>query len=99
MVFTVSCWTLVALRLPIDQALVFWQQLVTGPVGGLPDDRVLLFMIPSLWLDWMQLRYRDDTLFAHWPLPARALALATAALLWLGTAGAVAPSPFVYQGF
>jgi hypothetical protein len=47
----------------------------------------------------MQLRYRDDTLFAHWPLPARALALATAALLWLGTAGAVAPSPFVYQGF
>lgn len=99
LVFTVSCLTFIALRLPIDEALGFWRQLAVGPLGGLPDGRVLLYMIPSLWLDWMQSRHGEDTLLAPWPRLARATALATALLLWFVMAGATAPTPFVYQGF
>jgi hypothetical protein len=99
LVFTLSCWALVLLRLPIDQALQFWQQLLSGPIGSLPGDRVFLFMLFSLWFDWMQLRHSDDRAFTHWPRPARVAAFAAAALLWLAMWGAVAPTAFVYQGF
>ncbi len=99
LVFGLSCWTLVALRLPIAQALQFWQQLVTGPFGALPDGRMLLFMLPSIWLDWMQSQHGEDTVFTAWPRPARAALLALAVLLWFAMSGAVAPAPFVYQGF
>jgi D-alanyl-lipoteichoic acid acyltransferase DltB (MBOAT superfamily) len=99
LVFTVSCGTLILLLLPIDQALRFWQQLLTGPIGHLPDDRVFLFMIASLCLDWMQLRHGDEAVVAHWPRPARVTAFAAAVLLLLAMWGAVAPAPFIYQGF
>lgn len=99
LVFTLSCWTLVALRLPIAQALRFWQQLLIGPISALPDGRLLLFMLPSIWLDWMQSRHGEDTVFMPWPRLARATALALAILLWFGLSGATAPTPFVYQGF
>jgi len=99
LVFTLSCWALVAFRLPIDRALEFWRQLVTDPTGSLPNSRVLLYMLPSLWLDWMQSRHGEDTVFMPWPRLARATLLATAVLLWLVMHGAAAPTPFVYQGF
>ncbi len=99
LVFTLSCLTLVALRLPIAQALQFWQQLVTGPLGALPDGRPLLFMLPSLWLDWMQSRHGEDTVFTPWPRLARAALLALAIVLCFALSGAAAPTPFAYQGF
>jgi D-alanyl-lipoteichoic acid acyltransferase DltB (MBOAT superfamily) len=99
LVFAVSCWTLVALRLPIAQALRFWQQLLIAPIGALPDGRVLLFMLPSIWLDWMQSRHGEDVVFMPWPRLARAAMLAVAVLLCLAAAGVSAPAPFVYQGF
>jgi len=99
LVFTLSIWAFTLLRLPIDQAWSFWQHLLSPHPGRPPEARMLLFMVLSLWLDSMQLRYDDDRLFSHWPRAARVAALATAALLWLAMAGAVAPTPFVYQGF
>ncbi len=99
LVFGLSCWTLVALRLPIAQALQFWQQLLTGPIGALPDGRLLLFMLPTIWLDWMQSRHGEDTVFMTWSQRARAALLALTVLLWFALSGAVAPAPFVYQGF
>jgi D-alanyl-lipoteichoic acid acyltransferase DltB (MBOAT superfamily) len=99
LVFSLSCVTLVLLRLPIAQALPFWHQLFSDAPGPLPDGRLLLFMLPSLWLDWMQARHGEDSPFLHWPTAARAALLAVAVLLWLAAAGAAAPTPFVYQGF
>ena len=99
LVFGLSCWALVALRLPVAQALLFWRQLATGPIGSLPEARLLLYMLPSLWLDWMQIRQGEDTVFMPWPRLARAAMLATAVLLWFALYGAVAPTAFVYQGF
>ena len=99
LVFTLSCWTFIVLRLPIASAVQFWRRLLTGPVGALPDVRMLLYMLPSLWLDWMQLRHDEETAFMSWPRLARAGLLATAVLLWFLMLGSSAPSPFVYQGF
>ncbi|HVO26232.1 MAG TPA: MBOAT family O-acyltransferase [Candidatus Margulisiibacteriota bacterium] len=99
LVFTLSCLAFIALRLPIALAAEFWERLFTGPAGALPEGRVLLYMLPSLWLDWMQARQGEDTVFMSWPLLARGTLLATAALLWLAMSSAVAPTPFVYQGF
>lgn len=99
LVFSLSIWSLALLRLPIDQALRFWQQLLTGPLGALPNDRLFLLMIPSLWLDWMQSQHGDDRAFLHWPRPARVALLTATVLFCLAMAGAVAPAAFVYQGF
>lgn len=99
LVFSVSCLTFVALRLPLEQAFVFWGQLFTGPLGGFPDTRLLLYMLPSLGLDWLEMRHGDDTILVHWPRLVRVAALATAVLLWFAMYGATAPAPFVYQGF
>jgi alginate O-acetyltransferase complex protein AlgI len=99
LVFTLGCWALVAFRLPIDLALQFWGQLLTGPLGSFPEARFLLYILPSVWLDWMQSRHGDDTVFMPWPRLARAALLAGATLLCLAMYGAAAPTPFVYQGF
>lgn len=99
LVFGLSCWTFIALRLPIEQAIEFWRQLAFGPLGALPDGRALLFVVPSLWLDRMEARHGDDALLDAWPRAARAAALAAAALLWFAATGMTAPAPFVYQGF
>lgn len=98
-VFSVSCLTLAAFRLPIDQAWGVWQQLLPGGSGGLGNVRLVMLMIPSLWLDWMQLRHGDETMIAHWPRIVRAAALAGAILICLAAAASVSPAPFVYQGF
>lgn len=98
-VFSVSTLTLAFFRLPIDRAWEVWQQLLPGGSGGLGNLRMVVLMIPSLWLDWMHLRHGDETMVAHWPRIARAAALAGAMLLCVAAAASVSPAPFVYQGF
>lgn len=99
LVFSLSCWTLVVLLLPTTLALDVWAQMLTGPVGALPDVRLLLYMLPSLWLDWMQIRHGEDVVFMPWPRLARASLLAIAVPLWLAAYSTAAPRAFVYQGF
>jgi len=99
LVFSVSCWTLVVLLLPTTRALEVWAQLLTGPIGELPDLRLLLYMLPSLWLDWMQSRHGEDVVFMPWPRVARAALLAIAIPLWLAAYSTAPPRAFVYQGF
>ena len=98
-VFSLSCWTLVALLLPTAQAMEVWWRLASGPMGELPDGRLLLYTLPSLWLDWMQIRHGEETVFLSWPRPARAVLLALAVLLWCAASAATPARPFVYQGF
>ena len=93
LVFTISCLTLVLLRLPIMDALDYWRALFMSPLGPLPDARCLLFMLPSIWLDWMQARQGEDTVFMSWPRLARATLLAIAMLLWLAMSWSASPAP------
>lgn len=98
-VFLLGCWALVSFRMELGIALRFWQRILSGPSGPLPDTRFLLYMLPSLWLDFMQRRHGDDTVFAHWPRLPRAALLALAILLWWAMSRGRVPTPFVYQGF
>lgn len=64
-----------------------------------PDSRVFLMILPSVWLDFRQLRSGDELFFLRWPLFWRAafLALAGGAIFLFSRSGI--PAPFVYQGF
>jgi len=98
-VFAVGCWTLVAFRLDLETAVAYWQGLLQGRAGGWPNLRMLWCMVPSLWLDWMELRHGADTAFDHWPRLCRAALLAVAILLCFLMTRAQPSAPFIYRGF
>jgi alginate O-acetyltransferase complex protein AlgI len=77
----------------------FFRQLFSFARWTLPSSRVFLVMIPSLWIDYMQDRRRDDFAFLAWPRPARALLLAVALLVLFLFSQAKVAEPFIYQGF
>jgi alginate O-acetyltransferase complex protein AlgI len=77
----------------------FFQQLFSFNRWTLPSSRVFLVMIPSLWIDYVQNRRRDDFAFLAWPRPARALLLAAAMLAIFLFSQAKVDEPFIYQGF
>lgn len=77
----------------------FFLQLFSFESWTLPCSRVFLVMIPSLWIDYVQNRHRDDFAMLAWPRPARAVLLSLAMLaifLWSQTK---VGEPFIYQGF
>jgi len=65
----------------------------------LPDVRVLLALIPALWLDWNQHRYKSETFFMNWPAWTKGLFLAVVVLALLLLSFADIGAPFIYQGF
>ena len=66
---------------------------------ALPDSRVFLLIIPSLWIDFVQNRRKSEFVFLTWKLPIRSLLLALAIILiFLFVQGKI-PQPFIYQGF
>ena len=69
------------------------------PSYGLPDPRVFLVILPSLWLDWRQEKKTDELFFLGWHPWAQAVLLALGVLLLLLVSGADGQAPFVYQGF
>ncbi|HEX7503475.1 MAG TPA: MBOAT family O-acyltransferase, partial [Acidobacteriota bacterium] len=77
----------------------FFRQLFSFARWTLPSSRVFLVMIPSLWIDYVQNRRRDDFAFLAWPRPARALLLAVAMLVLFLFSQAKIVEPFIYQGF
>ena len=72
--------------------------ILSWPEYGLPDPRVFLVILPSLWLDWRQ-EVKDELFFRNWRPWGQAALLALAILLLLLVSGADAQVPFVYQGF
>ena len=86
-------------RMPSGAAFEFWRLVFRGEFGGAPDPRILAFVAPSVWLDWMQYRHGEVTAFAGWPRAARAGLAAAALLLCFLATRTGAGAPFVYQGF
>jgi alginate O-acetyltransferase complex protein AlgI len=66
---------------------------------GIPDMRVFLMLIPALWLDWNQHRWKSETFFMDWPAWAKGLFLAIVVLTILLLSFGETSAPFVYQGF
>jgi len=87
---------------PVPQALAAWQTLLSPKAWALPigpEWRVALLMLPPVWLDWVQLRGKDELAFLSWPEPARVGLTAFALLaIFLFTRMQTA-EPFIYQGF
>ena len=77
----------------------FFQQLLSFDRWTLPSSRVFLVMIPSLWIDYVQGRHRDDLATPAWPRPARAGLMALAMLLLFLFSQTTVSEPFIYQGF
>ncbi|MBN2045058.1 MAG: MBOAT family protein [Anaerolineales bacterium] len=73
----------------------FW----AWPSYNLPDPRVFLVILPSLWLDWRQEVKGDELFFLRWGKWGQALVLLAAILLLILVSGSDAQVPFVYQGF
>jgi hypothetical protein len=83
----------------LPHAWDYFQGLVSGSRWVLPDSRVFWVMIPSLWLDFVQDRQKNEFVFLSWPLPVRASLLALAALAIFLFSQARISKPFIYQGF
>jgi D-alanyl-lipoteichoic acid acyltransferase DltB (MBOAT superfamily) len=77
----------------------FFLRLFSFESWTLPSSRVFLFMIPSLWIDYVQSRHGDDFAFLAWKRPARAALLALALLAIFLLAQTKVGEPFIYQGF
>ena len=64
-----------------------------------PDVRVLLMLVPALWLDWMQSSRKSEVFFQKWPAWGKGLFLAIVILAIFLLSFADTGAPFVYQGF
>ena len=72
----------------------FW----SWPGYNLPDPRILLVILPAVWLDWRQ-EVREELFFLKWGKWGQTLLLLAAIVLLMLVSGADAQVPFVYQGF
>lgn len=85
-------------QMPLEQA----GQYLAGLFGGVPlimNARILLLVVVALGLDWTQAHAKDELVFLHWRLPARAAALAFGLLALLFVLQSDTSVSFVYQGF
>ena len=98
-VFVLGCWALVAFRADTSVAFSYWWTMLRGAAGGVPDGRMLWYIVPSFWLDWMERRHGAETTFDHWPAAARTTLLAGAMLLWFLMTRTQPVTPFIYRGF
>lgn len=99
-VFVLGTWAFAAFRVQWPVLAQYWSRLLDATRAAPPDGRLLLYVGPSLWLDWLQYRHGDETAaFLHWPRPARAALASGAILLWFLFTRHQHAAPFVYQGF
>ena len=98
-VFVLVNWTLVAFRNDMAATWAWWSAILRAQPGPMPSARMLFYIAPSVWLDWMVERHGAETAFDHWPRAARVLLLAGAIALWLVMTRIVPPTPFIYRGF
>jgi alginate O-acetyltransferase complex protein AlgI len=98
-VFVLGSWALVAFRTDISTASSYWWTMLSRAGGALPDSRMVWYIAPSLWLDWMERHHGAETTFNHWPRVARAALLALGVLLWFLMTRQRPAAPFIYRGF
>lgn len=77
----------------------FFQSLFTNVQWILPDSRVFIVIIPSLWIDFLQYRSKNELVFLSKPLFYRSCLLAIAVLAIFLFSQSKMPTPFIYQGF
>jgi len=77
----------------------FFQSLFTNTQWILPDSRVFIVIIPSLWIDFLQYRSKNELVFLSKPLLSRSCLLAVAVLVIFLFSQSKMPTPFIYQGF
>ena len=65
----------------------------------LPDIRAMLFILPTLLLDWRQSKNKDETFLLRWPAWAKVVFLTILTVLLLIFSLASTRAPFIYQGF
>ena len=98
-VFALVVLALIPFRMPLPIAAEFVAALGTARGWGGLDPRALACIVPAVWIDWVQARGRDETVFLRWSPMARAAALAVALLVLFLAAQRDVDAPFVYQGF
>lgn len=98
-VFLLGSFSLVAFRAETSVALAWWSTVLSGAPGALPDGRMAWYIVPSLWMDWMEHRHGAETAFDHWPRLGRAALLGAAVLLWFLVTRTTPGAPFIYRGF
>ncbi len=79
--------------------LNYWQTMIAPTSHQIPPARILIVLIPALWVDWVQYRRSDELVFLRWPRLAQATLLALAILAVFLMSQADTGAPFVYQGF
>jgi alginate O-acetyltransferase complex protein AlgI len=100
LVFVVVMLAWVPFRSPdVSTALKYWESMITSPRHQPPPARILIVLIPALWVDWVQYRRSDELVFLRWPRLAQATLLALAILAVFLMSQANTGAPFVYQGF
>lgn len=99
LVFGLTLLAWVPFRMPLAIALEYWRGLLNWSQIKPPDIRIFLILAPALWLDTVQYRGREETIFLRWPRLAQATLLAIALLVIFLTTRADTAAPFVYQGF
>jgi alginate O-acetyltransferase complex protein AlgI len=99
LVFTVVILAWVPFRMELSTAVDYWRGLFNFSNLDRPSYRLLIVLIPALWIDWMQTWRDDELVFLRWPRLVQATLLALAILAIFLATQATTFEPFVYQGF
>ncbi|NOZ13344.1 MAG: MBOAT family protein [Acidobacteria bacterium] len=75
-------------------------QTISG-FGGFAEAnfRIALFLIPGLFIDWIQFRSENELVFLEWPAGIRVFVTAFAFFVIIAMTQVYVPAAFIYQGF
>jgi alginate O-acetyltransferase complex protein AlgI len=101
LVFGLVVLAWVPFRTPdIGTAIDYWTGMVDlSNLSQRPSLRILIILIPALWVDWVQYHRDDELVFLRWPRLVQATLLAIAILVTFLITQSDTGAPFVYQGF
>ena len=84
----------------VGTAVDYWIGMVNpANLSQRPSARILIILLPALWIDWVQYRRDDELVFLRWPRVVQATLLAIAILVTFLITQSDTGAPFVYQGF
>lgn len=98
-IFVLFLFSLIIIRSNISAVGQFFLGLFTNIQWVLPHSRVFIVIIPSMWIDIIQYRHKNEMAFLSWPLLVRSLLLAAAILAIFLFSQSKIPTPYIYQGF
>ena len=99
LVLALTAGGLLVFLFPVPTAIAYARGILSLDPLSPMDYRLLLFVLPSVAIDWLQVRSQDELPFLRWPRLAQATLLAVAALAIFLITRANTVAPFVYQEF